>query len=93
MGFGGIVTLHALLVGAYWGRWLFGRVIGLMMLATLPFQLLGLPMAGFVYDRTESYEIAFLVFLVMYGVSLLLFFLIPRPASGALGEPASAGSR
>ncbi|MBW2423449.1 MAG: MFS transporter [Deltaproteobacteria bacterium] len=81
LGYGGIVTLHSLLVAAYWGRWIFGRVIGLMMLATMPFQLLGLPMAGFLYDRTKSYEAAFLFFLGMYGVSLLLFLTMPRPGS------------
>jgi len=43
----------------------------------LPFQLLGLPFATSVFDRTGSYTPAFLAFLVFYALALVVLSRLP----------------
>lgn len=70
LGMGGIVPLQGALVGAAFGRKSFGRVMGLMSPAMLPIQMLGVPFAGHVFDRTGSYRPAFQLFLGAFLLSL-----------------------
>jgi hypothetical protein len=45
---------------------------------------------GWVYDRTQSYTQALIVFVICYGASALVLWLIPRPTRPArLGVEAS----
>jgi MFS family permease len=78
-GMGGVVPLHASAVGAYFGRHGFGKLMGLMRPMMLPLQVLGLPLAGWVYDVTGNYDVAFVWFLVFLAVaSAITLFGIPR---------------
>lgn len=78
-GMGGVVPLHASAVGAFFGRQGFGKLMGLMRPMMLPLQISGLPLAGWIYDRTGSYNGAFYVFLVMLLMAAwLTLFMIPR---------------
>jgi hypothetical protein len=43
----------------------------------LPFQLLGLPFATAVFDRTGSYTPAFVTFLAFYGAAGLILWWLP----------------
>ena len=70
-GMGGIVPLHGAIAGQVFGRENFGKVMGLMRPAMMPLQITGLPFAGWVFDRFGAYDLAFQVFLVLYGVSAL----------------------
>jgi MFS family permease len=70
LGMGGVVPLQGALVGAAFGRRAFGRVMGLMSPAMLPIQMIGVPFAGYVFDRSGSYRSAFLVFLAAFALSL-----------------------
>ena len=70
LGMGGVVPLQGALVGAAFGRRSFGRVMGLMSPAMLPIQMLGVPFAGHVFDRTGSYRPAFQVFIAAFLLSL-----------------------
>ena len=76
-GFGGVVTLQSASVAAYWGRDLFGRTLGLMMSVLLPVQILGLPMANWLFDQTGSYHTALAIFLVGYAVVVAVFWMLP----------------
>ncbi len=58
-GMGGVVPLQGALVGRLFGRERFGRVLGLMRPTMLPIQIIGMPIAGAVYDATDSYDPAF----------------------------------
>lgn len=81
-GMGGIVPLWGSLLGDVFGRDSFGRVMGLMSPCMLPIQTTGIPFAGYIYDRTQSYKIAFLVFLGAYAcAAVILLFL--RPTNSA----------
>ncbi|MGH1470789.1 MAG: MFS transporter [Cellvibrionaceae bacterium] len=78
-GMGGVVPLHAAVVGSLFGRRGFGKVMGLMRPMMLPLQVLGLPLAGWVYDTNGSYNLAFYSFLFLLIVSALTtIYLIPK---------------
>ena len=75
-GVGGVVPLHGSVVAQTFGRERFGAILGLMRPAMFPVQILGVPLAGWIFDVTGSYATAFEVFLVLYllsAVCLMLF--------------------
>lgn len=78
-GMGGLVPLWGALVGAAFGRKVFGRVMGLMSPFMLPIQSLGVPFAGLVFDRTGHYEFAFQAFMVVYMISFATLFMARIP--------------
>lgn len=65
-GVGGVVPMHGTIVGRTFGRERFGAVLGLMRPAMFPIQILGVPFAGWVFDTTGSYALAFEVLLGLY---------------------------
>ncbi len=69
---GGMVPLWGAAVGAVFGRDRFGRVMGLMRPVMLPIQTIGVPLAGWLYDRQGNYDQAFLIFFGFYCASMLL---------------------
>lgn len=79
LGMGGLVPLWGTLIGASFGRRLFGRVMGLMSPVMLPLQTIGVPLAGWIYDRQGNYDLAFQLFVGAYGVSMLLLFFLDLP--------------
>jgi MFS family permease len=79
-GMGGIVPLQGALIGRVFGSDRFGRALGLMRPAMLPLQMIGVPLAGWVYDVTGSYQPAFLLFLVLYALAALVIVLFREPA-------------
>jgi MFS family permease len=95
-GMGGTVPLFGALIGAGFGRHAFGRVMGLMSPFMLPLQALGVPFAGYVFDRTGSYDVAFQAFLGIYALAALIvvFLRLPEvePGHAALGEESAGAS-
>lgn len=78
-GMGGVVPLWGSLIGEVFGRENFGTIMGTMSPCMLPIQILGLPLAGYVYDRTGSYDMAFKIFLGVYcAAAFSMFFLKKR---------------
>lgn len=71
-GMGGVVPLLSTLIGNLFGRESFGKAMGLMRPAMFPIQIIGVPLAGWVYDTTGSYDPAFYTFLVLYLVAALV---------------------
>ena len=63
LGMGGMLPLHASFVGSRYGQVAFGRVLGAMAPAMLPFQVLGIPLGGWLRDATGSYELALQLFM------------------------------
>lgn len=70
-GMGGVVPMQGAAVGAAFGRESFGRVLGAMRLPMVVLQILGTPFAGWMYDRTGSYDEAFQVFLGIYCLAAI----------------------
>ncbi len=72
-GVGGVVPMQALAVGKSFGRERFGAVMGLLRPAQFPIQIFGVPFAGWVFDRTGSYDLSFQVFLGLYVVAAMVW--------------------
>ncbi len=73
-GMGGVVPLQGALVGQMFGRERFGKALGGMRQAMFPLQIAGVPLAGWVFDKTGSYDPAFSFFLVLYVIAGLAAF-------------------
>jgi len=79
LGMGGIIPLWGAVIGAGFGRQAFGRVMGLMIPVMIPVQIIGIPYAGWIFDRTGSYDIAFSSFLGAYALALAAVALLRLP--------------
>jgi MFS family permease len=85
LGMGGMPPLAGALIGAAFGRYQFGRMMGLMNPLMLPIRVLGIPYAGWIFDRTGSYQIAFLTFvgLCVLSILVLAFLRLPEVEPGS----------
>ncbi|MGI9592111.1 MAG: MFS transporter [Myxococcota bacterium] len=82
-GMGGVVPLQGAVSGQAFGRFSFGSVLGLMRPVQVPLHAVGIPFAAWIRDTTGSFEIAFWIFLGVYGFSCLLIAgLRPARSSG-----------
>ncbi len=75
-GMGGLVPLQGALTGMAFGRLSFGKSMGLLRPVQVPIHAIGIPLAGWIFDATGSYAIAFDVFLGAYVVGILLVAMI-----------------
>lgn len=80
-GVGGVVPMHGAVVGKTFGRDRFGAVLGLMRPAMFPIQILGVPFAGWIFDVTGSYDVAFQVFLGLYLLAALAVSFYRQPVT------------
>jgi MFS family permease len=82
LGYGAVMPLWSVLLGAMFGRDGFARVMGVMGPMTLPFTMVGLPLTTLIFERTGSYLPAFAIFLAFFIVSAtaLVFLRVPREA-------------
>ena len=71
-GMGGVVPLQGALVGRLFGRARFGKALGAMRPAMFPLQIIGVPLAGWIFDTTGSYDPAFLIFLGLYVLAAVV---------------------
>ena len=65
--------------GDYFGRRAFGAIVGLSGIAQMGGAMFGPLFAGYVYDTTGSYQLAFLVFAALALLSAALFLTLKRP--------------
>jgi len=65
-GMGGVVPLQSALIGKLFGRARFGKAMGMMRPAMFPIQIIGVPLAGWVFDTTGNYDLAFISFVILY---------------------------
>jgi MFS family permease len=75
-GFGGIAVLRGSIVREYYGRAYFGRLIGILMGFGSCGGIIGPTVAGWVFDRMESYFLIWLALSVLVGVAVLLVLCI-----------------
>jgi MFS family permease len=72
LGMGGVVPLQGAVTGLAFGRLSFGTVMGLMRPVQVPLQLIGVPLAGWIYDATGGYDLAWKFFCGVYVAASLL---------------------
>jgi len=71
-GFGGISTLRAVLLREYYGRYNFGKYLGVMLGFGAFGGIIGPTAAGWVFDRTGSYHFVWLTLSALIGLAIIL---------------------
>ena len=66
-------------IGDYFGRKAYGRLRGIIQLASSPWVFLAPVFAGWWYDRVESYTLPLWVFTIFFGLGALSFALMRKP--------------
>jgi MFS family permease len=75
-GFGGIMVLRGSIVREYFGRRSFGKMIGIILGSASIGGLIGPILAGWVFDNLGTYQVVWLVFLGLIGLSVVLIWRI-----------------
>ena len=78
--YGGAIPLFAAIVGEYFGRTSYATIRGLEQFFLMPATVIGPVYAGFVYDRTGSYDIAFISFITSFLIGVVFIMLARRPS-------------
>ena len=88
LGFGGMGALIPLSIAESFGMRAFGSIMGLVtMIGILP-QIVGPPVAGWLFVTTGSYTVPFLIIVGFFGVGMFSFWLAKPPVRAP--EPAGA---
>jgi len=81
LGMGGQFASRPLLVGEYFGLRAFGTISGAVWLFTLPSLAAGQPVAGFLYDLTSSYKLAYTLFIGAFLLGMGVLLPLGRPTN------------
>ena len=77
-GMGGIFPLWGSLIGEAFGRQNFANVMGMMSPCMLPILISGIPLAGYIFDRTGSYTLTFQIFIGVYVCSAIAMLFVHK---------------
>ena len=75
-GFGGITVLRGAFLREYYGRYNFGKLLGIMMGFGACGGIIGPTVAGWVFDRMGSYYFIWLAFSALVGLAIILILRI-----------------
>ncbi len=89
---GGNATLQATIIGECFGRLHYGAIAGRMSPILIFSQALGLPLVGWLRDRTGGYDLA-IVLMAMLSLLAALSISRLRPAASRLAQSSTAASR
>jgi MFS family permease len=91
---GGVVPVHGAVTATAFGRHSFGKALGLLRPIEIPIHMLGVPLAGFIFDSTGSYQVAFKIFTGFYIVAIAVATMLRPgrefPETNSDGEPRAA---
>jgi len=83
LGYGGVIPLTLALRADLFGRRNYATIAGITMAMATVGTVAGPVLAGYLFDTTQSYSLAFYIFMVMIIISGVLFLLIPQPSRRA----------
>ena len=79
LGYGGVIPLTISLRADLFGRTHYATIAGISMSIAMIGAVLAPIFAGYLYDTTQSYNLAFYIFIAMIIASGVLFLFIPKP--------------
>jgi MFS family permease len=79
IGMGAVMPMTPVLRARYFGRKSFGRIVGWSRVLTLPVGVAGPVLAGWIYDSTGSYEVAFELFAITLGIAVVVMLFAGPP--------------
>lgn len=79
IGYGGVIPLTISLRADLFGRKNYATIAGISMSIAMIGSVAAPIFAGYLYDTTQSYSLAFYIFIAMIIISGILFLLIPKP--------------
>ena len=87
IGQGAGATVNPLMLARYFGRKAYGSIRGTMTMVATPIGIVAPVYAGWIYDTTGSYMVAFVQFAVLLAVSgiIALFIFPPKPPAEISG--------
>ena len=91
VGIGGVVTIQETVWADYFGRLTLASVRSIGRTFTIVFSAGGPVLAGLAYDLRDSYDSAFLVFIVAYVVATVMVLMTPMPRHPDEARPREAG--
>ncbi|GIW07698.1 MAG: MFS transporter [Dehalococcoidia bacterium] len=85
---GGVISVHASFIADLFGLRAYGSILGAVFLVMTAGTVLGPMAAGILFDRTGSYDVPFLLFIMaeLVGGGVILLARPPRPALAPLAE-------
>lgn len=87
---GGVLMMHSLLIGECFGMVSFARIAGLSILFSGLGAALGPAIAGLIYDATQDYRIAFIIFTVTSLLAMAAVFFARPPKPVVISEKGAA---
>ena len=78
LGYGGAIPLTVALRADLFGRTNYATIAGITMFLAMIGTVSAPLFAGYLYDTTQSYSLAFYIFIVMILISGVFFLMIPR---------------
>ncbi len=84
---GGTIVIRPSFIGAYYGRTNFAQISGWMMPFNLISTAVGPILAGFIYDATGTYHIAFVIMLVLTVLGGVGYFFARPPKPPVTDQP------
>ena len=85
--YGGAIPVYMAIVGEYFGRQNFATIRGFMQMFQIPATVVGPIYAGWIFDRTGDYKIAFTTFIVALLVGVGFLFAARRPPPPVYARP------
>jgi sugar phosphate permease len=79
IGMGATMPMSPVLQSRYFGRPSFGTIAGISRVLNMPVGILGPVLAGWIYDRTGSYILAFTLFAVTLALAGVIMCFVRRP--------------
>ena len=83
LGYGGVIPLTIALRADLFGRKNYATIAGITMSLSVVGTVSAPLLAGYLYDVTHSYSLAFYIFIVLIVLSGVFFLMIPRPTRRA----------
>jgi OFA family oxalate/formate antiporter-like MFS transporter len=83
LGYGGAIPLTVALRADLFGRKHYATIAGITMTLAMIGTVTAPLFAGYLYDTTQSYSLAFYIFIIMIVLSGFCFLLIPRTAQSS----------